>query len=94
MNKANTIGALILGAAAGVALVKYFSMPELEREEFITHLKDRAHELLDDAEGTVDKIKDHFAEIDMKPKEAWVDKIFVAKRLLTALFGSEKRFLI
>lgn len=94
MNKANTIGALILGAAAGVALVKYFSMPEYEREEFITHLKNRAHDLLDDAEGTVDKIKEHFAEIDMKPKEAWVDKLFVAKRLLTDLFGSEKRFLI
>ncbi len=94
MSKANTIGALVLGAAASVALIKYFSMPELEREEFITHLKDRAHELLDDAEGTVDTIKQHFAEIDMKPKEAWVDKLFVAKRLLTELFGSDKKFLI
>ena len=94
MSKANTIGAMILGAAVGVALIKYFSMPELKREEFITHLKNRAHDLLDDAEGTVEKIKDHFAEIDMKPKEAWVDKLFVAKRLLTDLFGSEKRFLI
>ena len=94
MSKANTIGALILGAAAGVALVKYFSMPEDERTEFITHLKNRAHELLDDAEGTVDKVKQHFAEIDMKPQGAWVDKLFVAKRLLTELFGSERRFLI
>jgi hypothetical protein len=94
MSKANTIGALILGAAAGVALVKFFSMPEEEKEEFITHLKNRAHDLLDDAEGTVDKVKAHFAEIDMKPAGAWVDKLFVAKRLLTELFGSEKRFLI
>lgn len=94
MSKANTIGALILGAAAGVALVKYFSMPEAEKEEFITHLKNRAHDLLDDAEGTVDTVKQHFAEIDMRPKEAWVEKLFIAKRLLTQLFGSEKRFLI
>ena len=94
MSKANTIGALILGAAAGVALVTYFSMPEQEKEEFLTHLKNRAHDLLDDAEGTVDKVKQHFAEIDNKPKEAWIDKLFVAKRLLTELFGSEKRFLI
>ncbi|HEY8689928.1 MAG TPA: hypothetical protein VIM07_11895 [Chitinophagaceae bacterium] len=94
MSKANTIGALVLGAAAGVALIKYFSMPEIEKEEFCTHLKNRAHELLDDAEGTVDKIKEHFAEIDMKPKEAWVDKLFVVKRLITELFGSERRFLI
>ena len=94
MSKANTIGAIILGAAAGVALLKFFSMPEEEREEFITHLKTRAHDLLDDAENTVDKVKEHFAEIDMKPKEAWVDKLFIAKRLLTELFGSEKRYLI
>lgn len=94
MSKANTIGAIILGAAAGVALLKFYSMPREERDEFITHLKNRAHDLLDDAEGTVEKVKQHFAEIDMKPKEAWVDKLFVAKRLLTELFGSERRFLI
>ena len=94
MSRANTIGAIILGAAAGVALVKYFSMPPLEKEEFCTHLKNRAHELLDDAEGTVETVKQHFAEIDMKPKEAWVDKLLVIKKLLTELFGSEKRFLI
>ena len=92
MSKANTIGAIILGAAAGVALVKYFSMPEDERTEFITHLKNRAHELLDDAEGTVDKVKDHFAEIDSKDQP--IEKLFVVKRLITELFGSDKRFLI
>ncbi len=46
MSKANTIGAIILGAAAGVALVKYFSMPQDERTEFMTHLKNRAVFLL------------------------------------------------
>lgn len=94
MSKANTIGALILGAVAGVALVRFFTMPEEEKDEFLTHLKNRAHDLLDDAENTVDKVKQHFAEIDMKPNDAWVDKLFVAKRLITELFGSEKRFLI
>ncbi len=92
MAKAQTIGAIILGAAAGVALIKFFSMPELERDEFISHLKSRAHDLLDDAEGTVDKVKNHFAEIDTR--EHPVDKLFVVKRLLSDLFGSEKRFLI
>ena len=92
MSKANTIGAIILGAAAGVALIKFFSMPELERDEFVTHLKNRAHDLLDDAEGTVDKVKNHFAEIDSR--ENPIDKLFVVKRLISELFGSEKRFLI
>ena len=92
MAKATTIGAIILGAAAGVALLKFFSMPQLERDEFVSHLKNRAHDLLDDAEGTLDKVKNHFAEIDTK--EHPIDKLFVVKRLLTELFGSEKRFLI
>ncbi len=92
MNKGNTIGAIILGAAVGVALLKFYSMPDEERQEFIAHLKNKAHDLLDDAEGTVDKVKHHFAEIDSK--ESPIDKLFVAKRLVSALFGSEKRYLI
>jgi hypothetical protein len=94
MSKSNTIGAIILGAAVGVAILEFFNMPDDERREFLSHLKNRAHDLLDDAEDTVDRVKQHFAEIDMKPKEEWVDKLFVAKRLLTELFGSERRFLI
>ncbi len=92
MSKANTIGALILGAAVGTALIKYYSMPEYERQEFMSHLKNRAHDLLDDAENTVDKVQQHFAEIDSK--QSPVDKLFVFKRLLSHLFGSERRFLI
>ncbi len=92
MSKGNTIGAIILGVAAGVALLKFFSMPEGERQEFISHIKNKAHDLLDDAEGTVEKVKQHFAEIDDKHQP--VDKLFVIKRMLTDMFGSEKRYLI
>ncbi|MEO6452718.1 MAG: hypothetical protein ABIN97_01535 [Ginsengibacter sp.] len=92
MSNSNTIGAVIIGAAAGLALLKFFSMPDDEKQEFISHLKNRAHDLLDDAEGTLDKVKEHFAEIDTKPSH--VDKLFVVKRLLTDLFGSERRYLI
>ena len=94
MSKSNYIGALIIGAAAGVALLKYYSMPEHEKQEFVDHLKNRAHDLLDDAEGTLDTVKEHFAEIDAKPGNQWVDKLFVGKRLLTNLFGSDRRFLL
>ena len=94
MSKSNTIGAIILGAAAGLAFLKFYNMPDDEREEFISHLKNRAHDLLDDAEETVDTVKQHFAEIDAKHPDEWVDKLFVFKRLLTELFGSERRYLI
>ncbi len=92
MNKGNTIGGLILGAAIGAALIKFYSMPTEERQEFLAHLKNKAHDLLDDAEGTVETVKQHFAEIDNKQNP--VDKLFVVKRLVSELFGSEKRYLL
>lgn len=94
MSKSNYIGAIILGAAAGLALLKFYSMPDEEREEFISHLKNRAHDLLDDAENTVDKVNHYFSEIDTKARTEWVDKLFIVKKLLTDLFGSERRYLI
>ncbi len=94
MSKSNYIGAIILGAAAGLALLKFYSMTYEEREEFISHLKNKSHDLLDDAENTVDKVNHYFAEIDTKQRSEWVDKLFIVKRLLTDLFGSERRYLI
>ena len=94
MVKSNQIGAIILGATAGVALIRFFNMPYDEREEFLTHLKERAHDLLDDAEGTVEKVKHHFAEIEQKPPDACVEKLFVIQKLLSNLFGSERRYLL
>jgi DNA-directed RNA polymerase subunit F len=94
MARSNYIGGIILGAAVGVALLKFYSMPKEERDEFLDHLKNRAHDLLDDAEGTVEQVKHHFAEIDAKQPHELVDKLFVFKRLLSNLFGSERRFLI
>ena len=93
MSKSNTIGAVILGAAAGVAILKFFNMPEEEREEFYAHLKERADKLLEVTEGTIETIKSHFAQIDEKAKEEWVDKLLIAKNLLNELFGSAKKYL-
>lgn len=94
MSKSDKIGAIILGAAAGLAILKFYNMPDDERQEFLSHLKNRAHDLLDDAEETMETVKQHFAEMDNKQPEQWVDKLFVFKRLLTTLFGSERRYLI
>ena len=69
-------------------------MPDEEREEFTSHLKNRAHDLLDDAENTFDKVNHYFDEIDANARNEWVDKLFIVKRLVTDLFGSERRYLI
>ena len=87
MSKSATIEAIILGAAVGVCLLKFYNMPEDERKEFFDHLKNRAHELLDNTEETINTVKDHFAKIDAKPKEEWVQKLLVGKNLLKELFG-------
>lgn len=92
MSKEKTIGGLILGAAVGVALLRFFNMPEAERKEFIDHLKNRAHELLDDTEGTMRRVQHHFAQMDNKNHP--VDKLLIVKNLLTELFGSDRRFLL
>ena len=94
MSKSNYIGIIILGAAAGLALLKFYSMPDEEKREFVAHLKNRAYDLLDDAENTFDKVNHYFDEIDIKSRNAWVDKLFIVKRLITDLFGSERRYLI
>ena len=94
MAKSNYVGAIILGAAAGLAILKYYNMSREERQEFIDVLKNKAHDLLDDAENTVDRVNHYFEEIDTKSRSEWVDKLFVARRLLIDLFGTERRYII
>ena len=87
----NRIEAIIFGAALGVAILRYFNMSEEDKKAFMTRLKDRVSVLLEDTEGTIEKVKDHFAEID--DKKEWVDKAIILKKLLTTLFGVNGKLL-
>ncbi len=57
MNKSSTIAAMILGAAAGVALLRFFTMSKEERDEFLSYLKSKTNFLLDNAEDTVERVE-------------------------------------
>jgi len=94
MAKTNKIAALILGAAAGVAVIKFFSMPKEEREEFCAHLKNKTHELLDNAEDTVEKVERYMDEFKSKGEGEWIDKLYVLKKMFKNLYGSEKHYLL
>lgn len=94
MENSNKIAALILGAAAGVALVRYFNMPEEEREEFCAHIKNKTSQLLDNAEESVEKIEHFMSELKSKDKEDWVDKLMVIKKMVKDFYGSQKHFLL
>jgi hypothetical protein len=94
MNKSNTIAAIILGAAASVALIRFFNMPKEERDAFFSHLKNTTHLLLDDAEETVEKVEHYMAELKSKGENEWIDKLYVLKRMFRELYGSEQHFLL
>ncbi len=94
MENSNKIAALILGAAAGVALVRYFNMPKEEREEFCAHIKNKTSQLLDNAEESVEKIEHFMSELKSTDKEDWVDKLMVIKKMVKDFYGSQKHFLL
>lgn len=94
MTNTNKVAALILGAAVGVALVKFFSMPKEEREEFYSHLKNTTHELLDNAEDTVEKVEYFMDEYNSKGKNEWIDKLYVVKKMFKNFYGSDRHYLL
>ena len=94
MNKSNTIAAVILGAAAGVALIRFFNMPKEKRDAFFSHLRNTTHNLLDDAEETVEKVEHYMDEIKSKGENEWIDKLYILKRMFRDLYGSEQHFLL
>lgn len=94
MNKSNTIAAVILGAAAGVALLKFFSMPKEEKDAFLAHLKNTTNDLLDNAEDTVEKVEHYMGQIKAKGENQLVDKLYVLKNMFKDLYGSGQRYLL
>jgi gas vesicle protein len=94
MKRSNIIGGVILGAAAGVALVRFFSMSREDREDFYVHLKEATHELLDNAEQTVEKVEQYMDEIRYKGENEWIDKLYILKKMFRDFYGSEKHYLL
>lgn len=94
MTNTNKVAAFIIGAAIGVALVKFFDMPKEEREEFYSHLKNTTHELLDNAEDTVEKVDYFLGEYNSKGENEWIDKLYILKKMFRNFYGSEKHYLL
>lgn len=60
----------LLGAAAAFGAYKYSKLSDEEKEKLINTLKEKAHNLKDQAEETVDKAKDYFSELTSKGGDA------------------------
>jgi predicted RNA-binding protein with EMAP domain len=69
-------------------------MPKEERDDFFSHLKNTTHNLLDNAEETVEKVEHFMGEIKSKGENEWIDKLYILKKMFKELYGSEKHFLL
>lgn len=94
MTRTNKIAAIILGAAAGAALIKFLSMPQEERNEFYDFLKEKTRKLLDNAEETVEKVEHYMDEFKEKGEDEWIDKIYILKKMFKHLYGSDRHYLL
>lgn len=94
MTRNDKIAALILGAAATVAVIRYLNMPEEKRKEFTDHIKTRTSELLDNADNTVDRVNGFLGEYDEQPENAWIEKLYVLKKMFKSLYTSDKKFFL
>lgn len=94
MARSNKIAAIILGAAGGFALIKFLSMPKEDRNDFYRYLKNKTHDLLDNAEETVEKVEHYMDEFKDKGEDEWIDKIYILKKMFKNLYGSEKHYLL
>lgn len=94
MTKSDKAALIIIGAAAGVAVWRFFNMPVEKRNEFYRHIKETTGELLDNAEDTVEKVDHFISQIDNKGSDEWIDKLYLVKQMFRDLYGSEKRYLL
>ena len=94
MTKSDKAALIILGAAAGVAVWRFFSMPVEKRNEFYRHIKETTSELLDNAEETVGKVDQFITQIDERGQNDWIDKLYLVKKMFRDLYGSDKRYLL
>lgn len=94
MTKSDKAALIILGAAAGVAVWRFFNMPVEKRREFCQHIKETTTQLLDNAEDTVEKVDHFISQMDQKGKNEWIDKLYLVKKMFRDLYGSEKNYLL
>lgn len=83
------LATFILGAAAGVALTKYLSMTDEEKEKMMNDLKKKADKFKGEAEGTFDKAKDYFEELRTKGSAVLREHAPEVEKMMNDLFGNK-----
>lgn len=81
----------LLGAAAAFGAYKYSKLSDEEKEKLISTLKEKAHNLKEHAEGSVDKAKDYFTELTAKGGEALKEHFPGMEEFLGKFFKKEQQ---
>lgn len=81
----------LLGAAAAFGAYKYSKLSDEEKEKLIATLREKAHNLKDQAETTVDKAKDYFTELTAKGGDALKEHFPGMEEFLGKFFKSEQK---
>ena len=81
----------LLGAAAAFGAYKYSKLSDEEKEKLIGTLKEKAHNLKDHAETTVDKAKDYFTELTAKGGDALKEHFPGMEEFLGRFFKKEQQ---
>ena len=83
------LATFILGAAAGVAISKYMSLSDEEKEKLMADLKKKANHFKDDAETAAQKAKEYFEELRTKGADALKEHMGDADKRMNDLFGKK-----
>ena len=89
MQKSNQIGAIILGAAAALAVYKFYQMSKDERKELFDEIKDKTQVLLEDADNTVEKVQHYVAQIKDKSPDDWFEKLYLLRKMFSEFYGKK-----
>jgi len=83
------LATFILGAAAGVAISKYMSLSDEEKEKLMADLKKKANNFKDEAETAAQKAKEYFEELRTKGTDALKEHMGDADKMMNDLFGKK-----
>lgn len=89
MESKKNIGTIVIGAAAAWALYSYLKMPKQDRQELVERIKDKASQLLDDADTTVEKVQHYVAQIQHTHPNEWFDKLYLVRKMFQEFFGHD-----
>ena len=91
MQKSQQIGAVILGAAVAYGIYRLYQMPTYEREQFVNRIKDKAQNILEDSDKTVEKVQHYVAQMKGTEPDQWLDKLFLLKKMFNDIFGNNTK---